>query len=122
MWARSHTSGLMIATCWLSTSASDSGSTSAKVLSPPSVRASVSGGAAVVFEGTELGPRAGYGLLNAASGRHAARLAPHVDHLADRGGAPGDPRIERPDHELAAPGLELLELAHLDRKSVGEGE
>ena len=41
------------------------------------------------------------------------RFAPHVDDLADRSGAPRDPRVERPDHELEAPGLELLELGHL---------
>src|SRR3954469_22701787 len=47
MCARSHTSGLMISVCWLSTSASESCSTSASVLARPSARASVSGGAAI---------------------------------------------------------------------------
>ena len=44
MWARSHTSGLMISVCWLSTSASLSGATSARVRSRASARASETGG------------------------------------------------------------------------------
>src|SRR6185436_15625336 len=105
MWARSHTSGLMISVCWASTSASDRGSTSASVRSRPSARASVRGWGAILFRGYTSG-------LAALLRRCAARLAPHADHLADRRGTPGDARVERPDGELEAAGLELLELGH----------
>src|ERR1051325_7309234 len=54
MCARSQASGLMISTCWRSTSSSDSGLTSASVRSRPSARASVRGwGGAISFEITE---------------------------------------------------------------------
>ena len=40
-----------------------------------------------------------------------AGAAPDVDDLAHRGGAPGDPRVQRAQDELEAAALELLELA-----------
>src|SRR3954447_16900982 len=105
MWARSHTSGLIRSVCWVSTSASESCSTSASVLARPSARASVRGGEAISFEGTDLD-------LSGRLQTCAAGLAPHLDHLADRGRAPGDPRVERPYGQLEAARLELLELGH----------
>src|SRR5215208_4920074 len=72
MWARSHTSGLMISTCWRSTSASESGSTTWSVRSRPSARASVRGGEAIPFEGTDRRLRGRY-----AAGRPALLVHEH---------------------------------------------
>src|SRR5688500_13178093 len=94
MWARSHTSGLMISMCWDSTSASLSGATRASVRSLASARASAVGDSRIY-------PRL-----------QSAPLPPDVDHLAHRRGAPRDAAVERADGELEPARLELLELGH----------
>src|SRR5215208_7170331 len=102
MWPRSHTSGLISAECAVSTSASESGPTSSSVRSRAAsrvLRVSVS---------TDMG------LLsrNPTGALRPASLPPHADDLADRGGAVGDARVQRPHAELEAARAGLLQLGH----------
>src|SRR3954454_11195784 len=100
MCARSHTSGLMSAECAVSTSASESGATRS------SVRWRASSSAPVMSVATGTGDR----VPDPTAVLRALGLPPHVDDLADRRGAIGDPRVQRPDRELEAPRARLLEL------------
>src|SRR5215217_8321641 len=102
MCARSQTSGLISVECAASTSASDRSATTACVRSRASARSSVWLAVVAVTGRTVPEP-----LL----GPSAPGAAPHLDDLADGGGAPGDARVKRPDDQLEAPRLQLLELS-----------
>src|SRR4051812_14541000 len=107
MCARSQASGLISAECAVSICASENGSTMASVR----CRASVSSSAISVATGTDTsGPKPTGSAPRARRLGASARLAPDVAHLADRGGAVGDARVERAQAELEAPGGLLVEL------------
>ncbi len=96
MCARSQTSGLISAECAVSTSASESGATSASVRSRASARAAAAAAAcracvtAISANATESGAPA------SDSAARAPGAPPHLDDLADRGRALGDARVQRP--------------------------
>src|SRR3954452_9800222 len=113
MWARSQTSGLISAEWAVSTSASESLATSASVRSRASPRAEAAAFAAWRVCVAAIGTNAtGSGPSHGDSGAWTPGTSPDLDDLAHRGGAPRDARVERPDDELEAAGLELLELRH----------
>src|SRR5690349_19501491 len=110
MCARSQTSGLISAECAVSTSSSERRATSASVRSRVSARSAAATVAA--WRGCVAAIRGNATEARAPARERLARApgaAPHLDHLAHRGGAPGDARVQRPDDGLEAPGLELLE-------------
>src|SRR5215213_11443742 len=110
MCARSQTSGLISAEWAVSTSASESGATSASVRSRVSVRSTAASMAARCTVAVTERNATGSGGRPEDSGARAPGPPPHLDHLAHGRRAPRDPGVERPHHELEAAGLELLEL------------
>src|SRR6266540_5940333 len=112
MWARSHTSGLISESWTASIAASPNGAQIASVRSRASASAParVSASTRVTGNGVPIFPKRYDPPVS--GGRRSAdpRLAPDLDHLAHGRGAVGDPGVQRPDRELEAARLELLEL------------
>src|SRR3954468_18784634 len=106
MWARSHTSGLMIGLVTRSRSSSPNGATIASVRSRASARTST------IVSGL-IRPSLAHPPDCYAPDRwnpSKAGAAPHLHDLAHGGGPVGDAGVQRAHRELETPRLPLVEL------------